>query len=101
MTSIRTCFTDAMKPYLDLAEEQERLLRYRVTYVGYQLMGAAMLLAMFYTAIISEQADAGYRATTMIGALLVFSTSVPTVILGWTLPDDDPEDFIDKGTEVD
>ncbi|MDT7727268.1 MAG: hypothetical protein QOI21_3844 [Actinomycetota bacterium] len=44
---------------------------------------------MIYTAIISDQADAGYRATTMTGALLVFRTSVPTVILGWTLPDDD------------
>jgi hypothetical protein len=94
MTSIRTRFTDASKPYLDLAEEKERkralrLFRWPAGFgIGYQL-GGAMLLAMIYTAIISEQAEAGYRATTMTGALLVFSTSVPTVILGWTLPDDD------------
>ncbi|WP_284742953.1 hypothetical protein [Amycolatopsis sp. RTGN1] len=50
-----------------LLDEREREWRHRVTY-------------------------GGFRGVMMLSALLVNGT-IPTIVLGWSLPDDDPEDF--------
>ncbi|MFG1638894.1 hypothetical protein ACGFMK_01270 [Amycolatopsis sp. NPDC049252] len=79
-----------------LLDEREREWRHRVTYVGYLVLVGLMLVAMFYTMVVAGQAEGAYRGVMMMSALLVTGTTVPPIVLGWSLPDDDPEDF-DEG----
>jgi MFS family permease len=74
-------------------DEREREWRHRVTYVSYQILVALMMISVFYGIFISQTQDSGFRAAMMACALLVTGTTLSPVILGWTLPDDDPEDF--------
>ncbi|MER6665912.1 hypothetical protein [Amycolatopsis japonica] len=74
-------------------DEREREWRHRVTYVSYQVLVALMLVAVIYGLIVSGTEDGGGRGAMMGCALLVTGTTLSTVILGWSLPDDDPEDF--------
>lgn len=71
-------------------DEREREMRHRVTYVSYQILVALMLFAVIYGLLVPGP-KAG--AAMMACALLVTGTTVAAVILGWSLPDDDPEDF--------
>lgn len=80
-----------------LLDERERQWRNRVTFVSYLVLYCLMFIAMFYGLAISEQADSGIRTTLMLAALLVTGSTVPAIVLGWTLPDDDPEDFAERG----
>ncbi|GAA1971357.1 hypothetical protein [Amycolatopsis minnesotensis] len=76
-----------------LLDEREREWRNRIHYTGFQTLAALMLVAMIYLLLIARQPGAGYRGAMMMSALLIFGGSVPTLVLGWQLPDDDPEDF--------
>jgi hypothetical protein len=73
-----------------LLDEREREWRHRVTYIGYQALSYLMLIAMFYGLI---GADTPAQGAMMLSALLVTGTTIPAIVLGWSLPDDDPEDF--------
>ena len=76
-----------------LLDEREREWRHRVTFIGYQVLVYLMIVAMFYTMAIANQPESGWRGVTMMAALLVTGSTVPSMVLGWSLPDDDPEDF--------
>lgn len=76
-------------------DEREREWRHRVTFASYQVLVALMIIAVVYGLILSGAEDGGGRGAIMVCALLVTGTTLATVILGWTLPDDDPEDFDD------
>jgi hypothetical protein len=76
-----------------LLDEREREWRHRVTYVGFQLLTYLMIVAMIYSVEVADTADGGFRGAMMLSALLVTGTTIPTIVLGWSLPDDDPEDF--------
>ncbi|MFD8500859.1 hypothetical protein [Amycolatopsis sp. NPDC059657] len=76
-----------------MLDERERAWRHRVTYIGYQILVGLMLVGIMYGIVISKEPEAGFRATLMMMALLTVGTLMPTVVLAWTLPDDDPEDF--------
>ncbi|MEC3979599.1 hypothetical protein [Amycolatopsis sp. H20-H5] len=78
-------------------DEREREWRHRVTYVGYQTLAYLMIAGVIYLLVIAKQADSAYRGAIMITALLIGGATVPTGVLGWSLPDDDPEDFIAEG----
>ncbi|MFE6614619.1 hypothetical protein [Amycolatopsis sp. NPDC057786] len=71
-------------------DEREREMRHRVTYVSYQILVTMMLFAVVYSLLVPGPKGGGAM---MACALLVAGTTVPVVILGWSLPDDDPEDF--------
>jgi hypothetical protein len=86
--------------FLSLLDEREQQWRHRVTYIGFQAVVYLVLVAMLYTLAISRQPDGAFRGAVMLAALLVLGTSAPTVVLGWTLPDDDPEDFIEGGDRL-
>lgn len=43
---------------------------------------------------IARQPDAAQRGAIMMSALLMLGSSVPTIALGWTLPDDIPEESL-------
>ncbi|WP_409493731.1 hypothetical protein [Amycolatopsis sp. cmx-11-12] len=76
-------------------DEREREMRHRVTYVSYQILVGLMMVGMVYSIIISNTEEAGFRIALMLTALLLAGTTSAATILGWTLPDDDPEDFTD------
>jgi hypothetical protein len=76
-----------------LLDEREREWRHRVTYVGYQILSSLMVLALLYCLFVAGTEDGGVRGAVMLSALLVTGTTIPSVVLGWSLPDDDPEDF--------
>ncbi|MEV7037127.1 hypothetical protein [Amycolatopsis sp. NPDC051061] len=76
-----------------LLDEREREWRHRVTYVGFQILSYLMIAAMLYTVVVAHTEDGGLRGAMMMSALLVTGTTIPTIVLGWSLPDDDPEDF--------
>lgn len=76
-----------------LLDEREREWRHRVTFIGYQILVYLMIVAMFYGMALAEQPDGGWRGVVMMSALLVTGSTIPTMVLGWSLPDDDPEDF--------
>ncbi|MEV6907003.1 hypothetical protein [Amycolatopsis sp. NPDC051071] len=80
-------------------DEREREMRHRVTYVSYQLLVGLMMAGMAYAIVISNTEDAGFRIALMLTALLLTGTTSAATILGWTLPDDDPEDYegVDPG----
>ncbi|SEP28564.1 hypothetical protein [Amycolatopsis saalfeldensis] len=78
-----------------LLDEREREWRHRTTFLAYQVMIYLMLIALFYALAMMRQPDGAVRGATMLAALLVTGSTLPSLILGWTLPDDDPEDFLD------
>ncbi|WAL66345.1 hypothetical protein ORV05_00550 [Amycolatopsis cynarae] len=77
-----------------LLDERERELRHRVSYFGYQALATLMVLGLGYLLAISHLENAALRGAMMLAALLMLGGSVPAIILGWTLPDDDPEDRV-------
>ncbi|UJW34910.1 hypothetical protein L3Q67_14725 [Saccharothrix sp. AJ9571] len=81
-----------------LLDEREREWRHRVNYAGYQTFSVLSLIGFGYLVLIADTADAGLRGAMMLAALMVAGLSVPTLALAWSLPDDDPEDFIEPGT---
>ncbi|RZQ63310.1 hypothetical protein [Amycolatopsis suaedae] len=87
--------------YLGVLDERERLWRYRVNHIGYQVAVALMIVAFGYIMLIAKSAEAAYRGGLMLMALALLATSVPGMILGWTLPDDDPEDIEELSATVD
>ncbi|MEU4251276.1 DUF6498-containing protein [Amycolatopsis sp. NPDC026612] len=74
-------------------DEREREWRHRVTYIGYQALSYLMVIALLYGLFIAGTENGGVRAAMMLSALLVTGTTIPAIVLGWSLPDDDPEDF--------
>lgn len=76
-----------------LLDEREREWRHRVTYIAFQVLSYLMIAAMLYTLVVARTEDGAFRGVMMISALLVTGTTVPALLLGWSLPDDDPEDF--------
>ncbi|MEV6879599.1 hypothetical protein [Amycolatopsis sp. NPDC051128] len=76
-----------------LLDEREREWRHRITFVGYQVLIFLMIVAMFYAMAVADRPEGGWRAAMMLSALLVTGTTIPSIVLGWALPDDDPEDF--------
>ncbi|QWF81772.1 hypothetical protein [Amycolatopsis sp. CA-230715] len=82
-----------------MLDEREREWRNRIHYIGFQTLAVLMLVAMIHLLLIAKQPDAGYRGVMMISALLVFGGSMPTLVLAWQLPDDDPEDFAPSDEE--
>ncbi|MEQ0560656.1 hypothetical protein ABJI51_16340 [Amycolatopsis sp. NEAU-NG30] len=76
-----------------LLDEREREWRHRVTYIGYQALSYLMVIALLYSLFIANTEEGGVRGAMMLSALLVTGTTIPAVVLGWSLPDDDPEDF--------
>lgn len=79
--------------FSNILDERERAWRHRVTYIGYQILVGLMLAGIAYGIVISKDPEAGFHATLMMMALLTVGTLMPTVLLAWALPDDDPEDF--------
>jgi hypothetical protein len=76
-----------------LLDEREREWRHRVTYIGYQGLSYLMVIAFLYGVVIAHTEDGGVRGAMMLSALLVTGTTIPSIVLGWSLPDDDPEDL--------
>lgn len=83
-----------------LLDEREREWRHRVTYIGYQTLAAMTVIGMLYLLLIAKQADAAVRGAIMFAALLTAGSTVPTLVLGWTLLDDDPEDLAEEGNHL-
>jgi MFS family permease len=83
-----------------LLDEREREWRHRTAFVAYQVLIYLMLIVLFYELAIKNQPDAAARGATMLAAVLATAGTVPSMILGWTLPDDDPEDFLEPGDEA-
>ncbi|MGW3963022.1 hypothetical protein ACWED2_24610 [Amycolatopsis sp. NPDC005003] len=79
-----------------LLDEREREWRHRVTYVAFQILSYLMIAAMLYSVVVARTEDGGLRGAMMLCALLVTGTTIPSIMVGWSLPDDDPEDF-DEG----
>lgn len=80
----------AFSPLLD---ERERELRHRVTYLGFQVFGILIVFAIGYALLVDGSPEAGSQAGLMLAALSMLGSLSPTLILGWTLPDDDPDDL--------
>ena len=79
--------------FMSLLDEREREWRHRATHIGFTVMVALMLIGiLYYRVLLAGDEHAGEAVTLMIGALTVLGASTPTILLGWTLPDDYPED---------
>ena len=76
-----------------LLDEREREWRHRVTYVAFQILSYLMIVAMIYSIVVAHAEEGGLRGAVMLSALLVTGVTIPAIVLGWSLPDDDPEDF--------
>ncbi len=77
-------------------DEREREWRHRITYISYQILVVMMMFSVFYSLFISDTEDGGARGAMMGLALVVTGTTLSATMLGWVLPDDDPEDFDEK-----
>lgn len=76
-----------------LLDEREREWRHRITFIGYQVLVSLMIVAMFYAMAVADLPGGGWRGAMMLSALLATGATIPAIVLGWSLPDDDPEDF--------
>jgi hypothetical protein len=83
-----------------LLDEREREWRHRTTFLAYHVMIYLMAIVLVYEMAINRQPDGAIRGATMLAALMVTGGTLPSMILGWTLPDDDPEDFLEPGDEA-
>jgi hypothetical protein len=79
--------------FSQLLDEREREWRHRVTYVSFQILSYLMIVAMIYGLLVAHTEEGGLRGAMMLSALLVTGTTIPTIVMGWALPDDDPDDF--------
>jgi hypothetical protein len=80
-----------------LLDEREREWRHRITFVAYQSLIYLMIVGLAYGIFVSQQPDGGFRVVIMMAALVVTGSTIQSIVLGWTLPDDDPEDFLEGG----
>ena len=78
-------------------DERETELRNRAHHTGFQLLSSLVLIDLLYGLYAAAQPDSGSLAAAMTAALFLLGTSTPALVLAWTLPDDDPEDFAEEG----
>lgn len=76
-------------------DERERALRDRYAYTGWWLAQVFMLVMFIYWTVAVESNALDLQA---YGPALLFTTfaiaaAVPTLLLAWNLPDEDPEDL--------
>ena len=74
-----------------LLDERERQLRYRATYAGFQVMGLVLVFAMIFQLLI-DKVGGEDQSVGMLATLLLVGLASPTLVLGWTLPTDYPEE---------
>ena len=74
-------------------DEREREWRNRVSYAGFQIFTTLMILALIYLAFGSKLGLPTDNGVIVLATLITIGTATPTLVLGWTLPDDDPDDF--------
>ncbi|KAA2262997.1 hypothetical protein F0L68_11085 [Solihabitans fulvus] len=80
-----------------LLDEHELALRGRYVYVGFYVstMSMAAIIFSLLPAIVSPGGWWGPQTTYGLAlALLLLSIGLPTALLAWNLPDDDPEDLL-------
>ncbi|MDR7301468.1 hypothetical protein [Haloactinomyces albus] len=74
-------------------DERERQVRDSLTRVAFTVL----LVCNFLLVVYLGQPDPGpllvSKATVLLICSILLSTSVPTALLAWRMPDDDPEDF--------
>lgn len=92
---LRTLTGKMSTAFSTLLDERERQWRHRVNQVGYHALVYLMALSFVYMVIIGGQPDAAVRGAMFMASMLGVGISLPTLLLGWLIPDDDPEDFSD------
>ena len=80
-------------------DERERELRHHATYRGFQVNIALLVGVLILTRIVANGPGGEQSAYTLMSVVLMLSCSTPTIFLGWTLPDDDPDDIAEELTE--
>jgi hypothetical protein len=85
----------AETPRRDL-DERDRGLRDAAWRQAYVVTLVVLALFVGYVMVAGGGPDAGDQAMRMGGALVLGCVSAPTLVLAWTLPDDDPADLADQ-----
>jgi len=76
-------------------DERERDLRNRATFRGFQINVVLLVLSTICMRFMANGPAGEEGAYSLLSIVIILSCSTPTIILGWTLPDDDPEDIVD------
>ncbi|MEU7895124.1 hypothetical protein AB0B45_19970 [Nonomuraea sp. NPDC049152] len=75
-------------------DERETPLRNAAHYRSFQAFGMLMLVDLAYGLLVAGRPEAGSLTSSMTAALFLLGTAMPALTLAWSLPDDDPEDFV-------
>ncbi|GAA3709259.1 DUF6498-containing protein [Nonomuraea antimicrobica] len=75
-------------------DERETELRNNAHYRSYQTFALLMLVDLAYGLVVAGRPDGGSLTSSMTAALFLLGLAMPTLKLAWSLPDDDPEDFV-------
>jgi hypothetical protein len=77
-------------------DERDRTLRDGAVRRSYFLLIAAAALLTGYVAITEHAPDLGSRVMSLLVTIAWSAAMAPTLLLAWTLPDDDPEDLVGR-----
>ncbi|MCO1575952.1 hypothetical protein M8C13_09305 [Crossiella sp. SN42] len=87
---LTAALTETMSAALD---ERQRQLRDRAIFLGYHVGLLTLLPVLAYLLLNMRSPAVGATGAVLLAVAFVVIASAPTVLLAWTLPDDDPEDF--------
>ncbi|MCX4882369.1 MULTISPECIES: hypothetical protein [unclassified Streptomyces] len=76
----------------DGLDERERDVRNRVGYVGYQFAVASGMAVVLMLVVFQNHERVLDRAPGVLATLMLAAAALPTVILGWSQPDEEFED---------
>lgn len=87
---LTTATAEAMGNVLD---ERELALRNKFSYVAFNVLLTTNILVIFYTGANENDPIIAQRVVFLLTSCMLLSVSVPTALLAWRMPDDDPEDL--------
>lgn len=92
---LTTASAEAVAACLD---ERERAVRNKLGYVAFNVLITANMLIVFYISANDGDPIIGVRIMFLLVSCVLLSVSVPTALLAWRMPDDDPEDLDDPAS---
>ncbi|MBA8826764.1 hypothetical protein FHX42_004143 [Saccharopolyspora lacisalsi] len=90
---LRVLTTASAEAIVALLDEREVEVRNRLSFVSLSVLSTANLLIVFYLIFNHDDPLIAIRTAYLLIACILLAASVPTALLAWRMPDDDPEDL--------
>lgn len=90
---LRVLTTASAEAIVAVLDEREVEVRNRLSFVALSVLSLGNFLVVFYLIFNQNDPLIAVRTAFLLVAFIMLATSVPTALLAWRMPDDDPEDL--------